>query len=393
MSNVAPRLWQGSRPLCDTPLGGAGIDLAHGRSLGIDVLVLAAEEYTPSCFEAQGIRVFYAQLDDAIPSQEELDRANQIASAVTREYVRGKRVLITCYMGLNRSGLITALVLRRAYGLTGPEAIRAVRAARPHALGNRHFCAYLESLQDRSPWAWSPEASKDSLDLLRRVRDFGEAARMLSWGHEAPPRPRSRRSPRCPPAARARAHLPREGNPLPPRSRRGLARRAPAGCGDCCRRGRHRGRGAGRSVHRDHRGAGSGFPDGNSCLGRARAPGPPPPGAPGAAARDGPRRGRIRAPEHAARHAPRGRDRHEAARPVDRRRDVRAWPEARACAAGGEHPRGPVRDGQRAVGRARVHLRREDRGGVYGVELRPAGRAPARPLVTPGASSGSATRA
>lgn len=182
MSNVAPRLWQGSRPLCTTPLGGRDIDIAHGRSLGIDVLVLAAEEYTPSCFESQGVQVYYAKLDDAIPSREELARANQIADDVTRRYLRGDRVLITCYMGLNRSGLITALVLRRAYGMTGAEAVRAVRAARPHALGNAHFVAYLESLRDRNPWAWSPEAFQRSPELLQRIRDFGSSTRVLSWG-------------------------------------------------------------------------------------------------------------------------------------------------------------------------------------------------------------------
>lgn len=47
-------------------------------------------------------------------------------------------VLIRCRHGLNRSGLVAALVLRRQ-GLTAESALTNVRAGRPGALGNPYF--------------------------------------------------------------------------------------------------------------------------------------------------------------------------------------------------------------------------------------------------------------
>ncbi len=53
----------------------------------------------------------------------------------------GERVLVTCAMGRNRSGLISALAMRQAYKITGDHAIAAVRSARgPNALNNPQFC-------------------------------------------------------------------------------------------------------------------------------------------------------------------------------------------------------------------------------------------------------------
>jgi hypothetical protein len=172
MTLVAPRLWQGSRPECGTDL--------HGF-LGIDVLVLAAEEHHPaaSCF--RGVRVFYAALDDSgpPPTADELRQANEVAVQVATRYVRGDRVLITCHAGLNRSGLITALVLRHAYGLSGRQAVAAVRAARPQALGNAYFRAYLEGLGPASGWAWSAEAFQRSPRLLDRIHEFTSSVSSL----------------------------------------------------------------------------------------------------------------------------------------------------------------------------------------------------------------------
>ncbi len=57
--------------------------------------------------------------------------------------VAGQRVLIRCQAGLNRSGLVTALVLIRA-GWDPAAAIRHLRATRsPYALGNRAFVSWL----------------------------------------------------------------------------------------------------------------------------------------------------------------------------------------------------------------------------------------------------------
>lgn len=54
-----------------------------------------------------------------------------------------KTVLIRCFMGLNRSGLIVASLLMQA-GYTSQDAIDLIREKRsPYALGNHSFCEYL----------------------------------------------------------------------------------------------------------------------------------------------------------------------------------------------------------------------------------------------------------
>lgn len=49
-----------------------------------------------------------------------------------------RRIYVMCTHGMNRSGLVTGLVLR-ALGIDGAEAIERIRAARPGALSNLHF--------------------------------------------------------------------------------------------------------------------------------------------------------------------------------------------------------------------------------------------------------------
>jgi hypothetical protein len=59
------------------------------------------------------------------------------------DWSSGKRVLIRCQAGLNRSGIVTALVLMRS-GLTAQESIDLIRKARdPQCLYNKHFVKFL----------------------------------------------------------------------------------------------------------------------------------------------------------------------------------------------------------------------------------------------------------
>jgi protein-tyrosine phosphatase len=60
---------------------------------------------------------------------------------------KGQPMLIQCYGGRNRSGLLAALLVRRMTGATGRQAIAIVQRARPSALANEHFRTYLESLK------------------------------------------------------------------------------------------------------------------------------------------------------------------------------------------------------------------------------------------------------
>lgn len=59
----------------------------------------------------------------------------------------GKNVLVYCYYGRNRSGLVAALIIRDLLGCTGAEALARLRMARRGAVGgNAHFVSYLEEL-------------------------------------------------------------------------------------------------------------------------------------------------------------------------------------------------------------------------------------------------------
>lgn len=57
-----------------------------------------------------------------------------------------QRVLVHCYGGRNRAGLICSLVMHRGLGLSGTEAAARFIKARPNSLVNKHFKAYLERL-------------------------------------------------------------------------------------------------------------------------------------------------------------------------------------------------------------------------------------------------------
>ena len=138
-SEIVPGLWQGGYPKRPASLS----------RQGIDVLVLAAREIQPprETFPP-GLEVVYAPMHDNFwdgPSEDEAQIALSAASDVSRALDEGKTVLTSCAMGINRSGLINALVLMDREGLTGLEAVRRVRAARPGALSNGSFVRWLAS--------------------------------------------------------------------------------------------------------------------------------------------------------------------------------------------------------------------------------------------------------
>jgi hypothetical protein len=159
---IASRLWQGSAPACKTPLG----------QIGFDVLVLTAVEHQldASCFP--DVRVIHAELDDSgpPPTEKELRDAHRAADEASSLWRRGARVLVTCQVGANRSGLVTALILRDALGITGSEAREMVQQARVahtpsgplRALSNKHFARYLDSLPKAEARRWHLAAGSSS---------------------------------------------------------------------------------------------------------------------------------------------------------------------------------------------------------------------------------------
>jgi hypothetical protein len=82
--------------------------------------------------------------DNALAAKDQL-RAYAVADWVMSELEQGHRVLVRCQAGLNRSGLVTSLVLCQRAGMTGAEAIALIRSKRTlFCLANPDFRAHIE---------------------------------------------------------------------------------------------------------------------------------------------------------------------------------------------------------------------------------------------------------
>lgn len=129
-SEVVPGLFVGSKP-------------SPGRHDGIDVIVLSAREYQPPAESFPGSEVLHVPLDDD-PNrnmrEDEIAAALKAGSRVARRLRSGRRVLVTCAMGWNRSALIAAIAMHAFYGMGADEIIKRLRSARgAWSLSNPNF--------------------------------------------------------------------------------------------------------------------------------------------------------------------------------------------------------------------------------------------------------------
>lgn len=111
----------------------------------VPVLVLCAEEFQPDIdYFPYVSEVIYAPYDDGRLSQKEANLALSAARHVAYHLLKDRDVLVTCHMGWNRSGLVSALALMRAYQMGSKEAIETVKRGRgSSALSNQSFCMFL----------------------------------------------------------------------------------------------------------------------------------------------------------------------------------------------------------------------------------------------------------
>jgi hypothetical protein len=93
----------------------------------------------------------------------DVDRLHQLAELGASLVRGGSSVVVMCERGMNRSGLVTALIVRELEGLSGADAVALVRARRAGALKNLDFVNYLETLPalDVAP------AAGDQIRLVR----------------------------------------------------------------------------------------------------------------------------------------------------------------------------------------------------------------------------------
>lgn len=76
----------------------------------------------------------------------DLDTLNKIVDRVCAAIRAKHRVLVHCTAGLNRSGLVNAMVVNRLSGKSGPQLLQFMRRKRPGCLSNRRFAAFIERL-------------------------------------------------------------------------------------------------------------------------------------------------------------------------------------------------------------------------------------------------------
>lgn len=132
---VSDNLWIGSAP----PIG-------FSVAQHFDCLILSAMEYTPGPTCWPGVETYAVQInDDGSPmTKVEMASAVRAAGKVIQWLQGGKRVLVTCHQGRNRSGIICALALCKGKGMSPKRAVNTIRAARgPSALRNDYFLRFL----------------------------------------------------------------------------------------------------------------------------------------------------------------------------------------------------------------------------------------------------------
>lgn len=112
---------------------------------GFDVLVLCAEENQHDDLYV-GLNVICAPgEDDSRPERmmRYLPSWMIAAQRVAQQVELGKKVLVTCMAGLNRSGMVTAMALYLLTGWSGKDVVEHVQASRPMALCNATFAQWL----------------------------------------------------------------------------------------------------------------------------------------------------------------------------------------------------------------------------------------------------------
>lgn len=138
-SEVLPRLWIGGTDdwdVVDIPKTLPGLNDPQQ----FDAVVTLYAHAHPAGWGVHEQRFGFpdADLDGAT-----VERVNELADWLYGRWSSGETVLARCQAGLNRSGLVVALVLLRA-GWAPKEAVDLIRKQRsPHALCNPDFQDYI----------------------------------------------------------------------------------------------------------------------------------------------------------------------------------------------------------------------------------------------------------
>lgn len=101
---------------------------------GFDSVYLCAEEWQPKRFP--GVEINHYPIKDYEVSIEAVQTSVDCAKAIVNDLRKGKRVLVSCLAGHDRSAAVAALVLHLLKGWPGTKCIEYVKRKRPGALGS-----------------------------------------------------------------------------------------------------------------------------------------------------------------------------------------------------------------------------------------------------------------
>jgi hypothetical protein len=140
-TEILPGLWQGGTEDddvvgCPTPRG------HYSRKSPFDVIVTLYADAMPAPWGVEELRFGFP--DSCLTPLVEL-KAVSLARSAYQHWLAGERILIRCQAGVNRSGLVMALVLMH-HGFSAADAISLQRSRRGNAvLSNENFETWLLS--------------------------------------------------------------------------------------------------------------------------------------------------------------------------------------------------------------------------------------------------------
>ena len=135
-SEITLNLWQGGTGQYETTYQGQKRLPAMNDPKPFDVVVSLNSYALPVGWLVKELRFGFA---DGPLAPEIIEEIEHVAEWAYFEWKKGRRVLVRCEAGLNRSGLVIGLILMRD-GMSAKEAIDLIRKKRSHhALSNKEF--------------------------------------------------------------------------------------------------------------------------------------------------------------------------------------------------------------------------------------------------------------
>ena len=140
-SEILPNLWQGGTDDDDLVHTGSGRLPTYSDFREFDVVVSLSAYSLPMGWMVKEYRFGFP---DGPAGEDIYAEVERIADYAYLDWKSGKKCLIRCQAGINRSGLMVALILMRD-GMSAEDAIALIRKKRSvYALDNAHFVEYLK---------------------------------------------------------------------------------------------------------------------------------------------------------------------------------------------------------------------------------------------------------